>query len=319
VQFLRDGFEKAGLKPDEIHVLPGPTAYANMQRMVASYLNEQTKNDIEKLLKDSGIPTYGFASGRVLRGGHMASTKAAWIGGGAAVLAAIIGGFIAIHKETAKAVNFSGEVRNVKNEPITGARILAAEGQQTPQSTYSDENGVFHIILNESADSLKLTVAASGYIAVTRDANPHRTGPEEFVLQTVATPSEPPPQEAPVDKITRQSVVPQASTSWPKDRSLDALKSVLDNLSKENAILLVTVASADQQYGLYVDELAKRLGVSRKEALDRSRELRELGLLNVRELTDVDLRLSNEVRTTIGMNAVQFLTAYLHVRPAPKK
>lgn len=121
----------------------------------------------------------------------MESTKGAWIIGGATVLAAVIGGLFLLHKSSPTTMNFSGEVRNTSGVPVPGARVLLAEDQQTPESTYSDENGVFHVVLPESEQSLKITVTASGYNSITRDVHTHRTGPEEFVLQPTSA-AEPP-------------------------------------------------------------------------------------------------------------------------------
>ncbi|MEG1766933.1 MAG: hypothetical protein RR311_00585 [Comamonas sp.] len=57
--FLAQAFEKlpelAALK-----ATPAPTAYANMQRMVATYLNSDLAKDLRKRFIKSGLPTYGF-------------------------------------------------------------------------------------------------------------------------------------------------------------------------------------------------------------------------------------------------------------------
>lgn len=127
----------------------------------------------------------------------MPSTKSAWIGAGALVIAAIVTGIFSLHHPTPKAPNFSGEIRNSKGQPVSGARIIFAEDQLTPESAYSDDNGIFHLVLIPTVETLKITVTAVGYDPVSRDVNPHRTGPEEFVLQPSATPASDPQSPKP--------------------------------------------------------------------------------------------------------------------------
>jgi hypothetical protein len=127
----------------------------------------------------------------------MPSTKSAWIGAGAVLLAAIVTGFFSLYRPTPKTTNFSGEIRNSKGQPVSGARIIFAEDQLTPESAYSDDNGIFHLVLVPTVETLKITVTAIGYDPVSRDVNPHRTGPEEFVLQPSVSPASGPQNESP--------------------------------------------------------------------------------------------------------------------------
>jgi Carboxypeptidase regulatory-like domain len=119
----------------------------------------------------------------------MSSTKSAWITAGAVLLAAIVTGLFSLYRPTVKTTNFSGEIRNSKGQPISGARIIFAEDQLTPESAYSDDNGIFHLVLIPKVETLKITITAVGYDPISRDANPHRTGPEEFVLQPSVSPT----------------------------------------------------------------------------------------------------------------------------------
>jgi hypothetical protein len=58
-KLLSDGFSKANSQAIN-HVLPGSTAYANMQRMVAKYLTSSESNEIKQVFIHSNLSTYGF-------------------------------------------------------------------------------------------------------------------------------------------------------------------------------------------------------------------------------------------------------------------
>ena len=123
-------------------------------------------------------------------------SKNAWIGAGAVVLAAIITGLFAYHHDGPASTKFSGEVRSSNGQPISGAKVIVAQDQDTPQSSFSDESGLFQVILKPGVQTVKITVTAVGYDRVSRDVEPHRTGPEEFVLTAtavIATPKAPTP------------------------------------------------------------------------------------------------------------------------------
>jgi hypothetical protein len=98
---------------------------------------------------------------------------------------------------------------------------------------------------------------------------------------------------------------------WPKDKTIDELKRTLDGISRENAKLLIVVASADQ-FGIYVDDLAHKLGITRAEALLRSQNLQKDGLVEVRELTDFNIELNKDLMNVLAPNPKQFLKSYLH-------
>jgi Carboxypeptidase regulatory-like domain len=132
----------------------------------------------------------------------MSSTKPAWIGAGALVIGAIITGLFSLHHSTPKKINFSGEVRDSEGKPLKGARVISAEDQLTPESTYSDDNGIFHITLSDAVGTLKITVVLAGYDSISRDVNPHRTGSEEFVLQPTLLPHNELKNDVPRQKFT---------------------------------------------------------------------------------------------------------------------
>jgi hypothetical protein len=98
--------------------------------------------------------------------------------------------------------------------------------------------------------------------------------------------------------------------NWPYQKTLEALKRKLDRISQPNAKILKAVAGADQ-YGIYADELSKATGLTRVELVYRGKELRNEGLIEMIELTDLNFRLDEEVTRVLGANPANFLTAYL--------
>jgi hypothetical protein len=101
---------------------------------------------------------------------------------------------------------------------------------------------------------------------------------------------------------------------WPTNQSMDGLKARLDVISRENAKFLVEVASADQ-FGLYMDQIADRLKISRAEADARSKDLQAQGLVECLHLTDVNIRLNKNLEKLLSPNPLNFLEAYLHQTP----
>ena len=85
------------------------------------------------------------------------------------------------------ALIFSGRVRDEDSKKtIANAKVSIAEDQGVPQVVRTDMDGIFHIQLSPTTQSLKITVDAEGYDSATKDANPHRTGPEEIYIHPVA-------------------------------------------------------------------------------------------------------------------------------------
>lgn len=108
----------------------------------------------------------------------------------------------------------------------------------------------------------------------------------------------------------RPTAVAQASTEmWPNDKSMDGLKRRLDGISEKNAALLKLVAQSGQ-YGIYVGDLAGKLGIPRDEAVYRAKELQTEGLVEVLSLTDLNVRLDPNLTKLLGANASQFIAAY---------
>jgi B-block binding subunit of TFIIIC len=97
---------------------------------------------------------------------------------------------------------------------------------------------------------------------------------------------------------------------WPENKSLEGLKRRLDRISKDNAALLKLVAQSGQ-YGIYVNDLAKALVIPRDEVVYRAKDLQTAGLVEVLALTDVNVRLDENVAKLLGAKAPQFIAAYL--------
>jgi hypothetical protein len=60
IEFLRGAFKKANIDIPDQCLVPGRTAFANMQRMVTKYLTPEVSNEIKTKLLESGLPVYGF-------------------------------------------------------------------------------------------------------------------------------------------------------------------------------------------------------------------------------------------------------------------
>jgi hypothetical protein len=111
--------------------------------------------------------------------------------GGRAVWVAIIGALGVVlaaavplvlkSKESSK-INFTGTVIQTDGKPVSMATVLSAVDRETPETVLTDSNGVFHVRIVEEAQSIRLTISAKGFAPISRDANPHRTGPELIVL-----------------------------------------------------------------------------------------------------------------------------------------
>jgi len=80
----------------------------------------------------------------------------------------------------------------------------------------------------------------------------------------------------------------------------------LNNISKKNADLLLEVAKKGK-FGIYADELAGNLGVSRDEAVYRAKDLAKSDLVVVLPLTDLNIRLSEELIRLSGNSPTSYL------------
>jgi hypothetical protein len=60
IEFLITAFKSAQVDFTLDQIIPGSTAYANMQRMVVKYLTLSERNRIAELLENAGLPVYGF-------------------------------------------------------------------------------------------------------------------------------------------------------------------------------------------------------------------------------------------------------------------
>lgn len=60
LEFLRGAFKKAHIQIPDDSLVPGKTAFANMQRMVRRYLTTEVSDELEAKLLKSGLPVYGF-------------------------------------------------------------------------------------------------------------------------------------------------------------------------------------------------------------------------------------------------------------------
>ena len=117
--------------------------------------------------------------------------------------------------------------------------------------------------------------------------------------------------QPPSDKLNTGAVA-----MWPSNKSLNGLKARLDTISKDNARLLTIVAQSGR-YGIYADDLAKKLGVPRDEAVYRAQALQTEGLVEISPLTDINFRLDPRISLLFSETparadaTTQFIVAYL--------
>ena len=97
---------------------------------------------------------------------------------------------------------------------------------------------------------------------------------------------------------------------WPSEKSMDALKRKIDRVSETNAKLLKIIATAGS-YGVYVGELASKASISREVTMYRLRELEKDGLVELLPLTDLNARLHEDLTKVLGVDAANFVNAYL--------
>jgi hypothetical protein len=100
------------------------------------------------------------------------------------------------------------------------------------------------------------------------------------------------------------------NTLWPQDNSVESLKSTLDRISRMNVRLIRALAPSGQG-GIYVNELAAELGISRQDALSRAVNLQTAGLVEILEYTDKCIRLNEKVTKLLGDKTADFITSYL--------
>jgi hypothetical protein len=82
-------------------------------------------------------------------------------------------------------LTFTGRVFSESGQPVSGAKVIAAQDQSIGQTIRTDSNGQFQIQLPADTQTLRLVISADGFTNSTIQANVHRTGPEEIVLHSV--------------------------------------------------------------------------------------------------------------------------------------
>jgi hypothetical protein len=100
------------------------------------------------------------------------------------------------------------------------------------------------------------------------------------------------------------------ASAWPAHKNLETLKAKLDSLSRTNGKLIRAIARADR-HGLYVGDLPLTMRRNRHEMVYRAKELERQELLEVRPLTDLNLRLHQSIMEVAGSDARRFVAAYL--------
>jgi hypothetical protein len=89
-----------------------------------------------------------------------------------------------------KQVSKTGRVLDANSgRPIANAKVSIEQDQQVPQIHNTDSEGIFHLTVPESANSIRLRVEADKYIITTRNVPITRTGIEEIKLPPMPAPS----------------------------------------------------------------------------------------------------------------------------------
>lgn len=87
----------------------------------------------------------------------------------------------------------------------------------------------------------------------------------------------------------------------PSIDSLDALERIVSRLSRtQKDILALTLKFGDD--GIHISDLVDGLGLKRAEVVYRARDLQSLGLIEIRNLTDTCLTLSNSLKRLKGQS-----------------
>lgn len=101
-----------------------------------------------------------------------------------------------------------------------------------------------------------------------------------------------------------------SSSMWPADKSLAGLKRLLERTSAKNRQLLLVILDAAED-GVYANELAEQVALSRDEVVYRTKELSSLELVEIINLTDINYRIAESVHQAVGPNGARFLRALL--------
>jgi Carboxypeptidase regulatory-like domain len=122
-------------------------------------------------------------------------------------------------------ISFSGRVSDDSIKPIANANVIATADQSVAQTTRTDTNGLFQLQLAPETSSLRLTITADGFAAITVQANVHRTGPEEIFLHRLPAAMSPAASQQPKSavkdhKATSPSAEPKPENSQPNQGGL---------------------------------------------------------------------------------------------------
>lgn len=90
------------------------------------------------------------------------------------------------------------------------------------------------------------------------------------------------------------------SGAWPTVKTLDALTRRLHDLSANDRLLLRQVAAARQSDGVYLSDVEAASGLTRYEVQQRMQALADMNLVAVRDLTDKNYRIHEDVWTALG-------------------
>ena len=105
--------------------------------------------------------------------------------------------------------------------------------------------------------------------------------------------------------------VPVATLLWPQEKTLESLKRRLIQTSQNNRKILLAIADSGNN-GMYPQDLMNKFRLSREDVISRTRALAEVNLIEIRQFTDVNYRLHDDVWNAVGANGKDLLRALLN-------
>lgn len=108
-----------------------------------------------------------------------------------------------------------------------------------------------------------------------------------------------------------QAAKDEDAKKWPQDRTIDGLTRRLSELSAINARLLKVVAHGPPT-GLYPPQIQEALKIDHDAAVYRAKELEHFGLVTIKALTDLNIRIDPRVSDVLRpRDPAKFLDGYL--------
>ena len=106
---------------------------------------------------------------------------------GSPVLVAVIG--LVYQQCRSSSFQYSGRTIDAKTQQVIPNAKVSVDTQGLPQIYYTDSDGIFHLTLKDTVNSVRIRVDASGYEVFDRNVSVSRTGLEDVRLTSKSTPT----------------------------------------------------------------------------------------------------------------------------------